>query len=423
MIVDDLADERLGIHGDHELLVRGDEEDGDLGVGRGDDAFFAADLVGVLVHLDAHELEAGGDGHALGSAVLADTCGEDDGVHAAHRGGIRTDELLHAVVEHIDGKAGALIALLEGLFEIAEVGADAADAHDAGLLVEDCEHLGDVHAVLVHQVLEDTGVNVAGAGTHGKTGERGEAHGGVDALAAVDRGDGGAVAEVAGDQLELLDGLAEHIGRALGNILVRGAVEAVAADLVLLIVLIGKSIGVSHGRHGLVEGSVEHGDHGHAGHELLAGLDADDVGGVVERGEGIALLDCLHDLVGDDDGLGKLFAAVDDAVADSVDLLHGADDAVLLVDERVQHGLDGLVVGGHGDGSGLDGFLAGKLGLIGEQTVDADTLAQTLRQQLARGGVEQLILQGRRTCVDDQNIHKYTPFSEGACIAPEFPIK
>ena len=114
---------------------------------------------------------------------------------------------------------------------------------------------------------------------------------------------------------------------------------------------------------------------------------------------------------------------MDDAVADSVDLLHGADDAVLLVDERVQHGLDGLAVGGHGDGSGLDGFLAGKLGLIGEQTVDADALAQTLRQQLARGGVEQLILQGRRTCVDDQNIHKYTPFSEGACIAPEFPIK
>ena len=37
-----------------------------------------------------------------------------------------------------------------------------------------------------------TGVNVAGAGTHGKTGGRGEAHGGVDALAALDRGDGGA---------------------------------------------------------------------------------------------------------------------------------------------------------------------------------------------------------------------------------------
>ena len=162
-----------------------------------------------------------------------------------------------------------------------------------------------------------------------------------------------------------------------------------------------------------MEGGVEHGDHGHAGHELLAGLDADDVGGVVERGEGVALLNGVHDLIGDDDGLGELFAAVNNAVADRVDLLHGGDHAVLLIDKRVQHSLNGLAVSGHGDGSGLDSFLAGQLGLVGEQTVDADTLAQTLGKQLARSGVEQLILQGRRTCVDDQNIHKYTPFSEG----------
>ena len=146
---------------------------------------------------------------------------------------------------------------------------------------------------------------------------------------------------------------------------------------------------------------------------IASGLDADDVGGVVERGEGVALLDGVHDLIGDDDGLGELFAAVNNAVADRVDLLHGGDHAVLLIDKRVQHSLNGFAVSGHGDGSGLDSFLAGQLGLVGEQTVDADTLAQTLGKQLARSGVEQLILQGRRTCVDDQNIHKYTPFSEG----------
>ena len=41
-----------------------------------------------------------------------------------------------------------------------------------------------------------------------------------------------------------------------------GAVEAVAADLVLLIVLVGQSVGVGHGGHGLMERGVEHGDHG-----------------------------------------------------------------------------------------------------------------------------------------------------------------
>ena len=94
-----------------------------------------------------------------------------------------------------------------------------------------------------------------------------------------------------------------------------------------------------------MEGGVEHGDHGHAGHELLAGLDADDVGGIVQGREGIALLDGGHDLVGDDDGLGELLAAVDHAVTDRVDLLHGADDAVLLVNEGVQNSRDGFVVG------------------------------------------------------------------------------
>ncbi len=53
--------------------------------------------------------------------------------------------------------------------------------------------------------------------------------------------------------------LAQHSGSALGDILVRGAVEAVAADLVLLIVLVGQGIHIGLGGHGLMEGGVEHG--------------------------------------------------------------------------------------------------------------------------------------------------------------------
>jgi hypothetical protein len=60
----------------------------------------------------------------------------------------------------------------------------------------------DAELVLVHQVLEDAGVQIAGAGAHRQSGQRREAHGGVDGFAAVHRGDGGAVAEVAGDELE-----------------------------------------------------------------------------------------------------------------------------------------------------------------------------------------------------------------------------
>ena len=208
---------------------------------------------------------------------------------------------------------------------------------------------------------------------------------------------------MAGDELQLLGGLAQHGGGPLGDVLVAGAVEAVAADLVLLIELIGQGVGVGHGGHGLMEGGVEHGDHGGAGHEGLTGADADDVGGVVQGGQGVALLDGGHDLVGDEDGLGELLAAVDHTVTHRVDLLHGADHAVLGVHQGVQNGLDGLGVGGHGHVGVLDGLLAG--GLIGELAVQADALTQTLGQDLLSVGVEQLVLQRGAAGVDDKNVH------------------
>ena len=184
--------------------------------------------------------------------------------------------------------------------------------------------------------------------------------------------------------------------------------EAVAANLVLLIVFIGQGVHIGLGGHRLVEGGVEHGHLGHVlAHDGGAGVDAGDVGRVVEGGQGDALLQGLHDLVRDQDGAGEGLAAVDHPVTHRVDLLHGADDAVVLVHQGVQNGLDGLGVGGHGHVDGVQHLLALHLGLVGELAVDADALAQALGQQGAGLGVQQLILQGRAASVDNQNVHVY----------------
>ena len=142
---------------------------------------------------------------------------------------------------------------------------------------------------------------------------------------------------------------------------------------------------------------------------MLSGLDAYDVGVVVLVLVVIALLDGGHDLVSDDDGLGELLAAVDHAVTDRVDLLHGADDAVLLVHKGVQNSRDGFVVGGHGDVGGLDGLLALELGLVGELAVDADALAQALAQHAFALHIDELKLQRAGTSVDDQIFHPIFP--------------
>ena len=127
----------------------------------------------------------------------------------------------------------------------------------------------------------------------------------------------------------------------------------------------------------------------------------------MQRGQGDALLQSLHDLIGDEHGGIEGLAAVHHAVTHSVDFLHGADHAVLGVHQSIEHGLDGLGMGGHGHIHGVEHFLALYLGLIGELAVDADALAQALGQQDTGLGIEQLVLQRGTACVDDKNVHVF----------------
>ena len=61
--------------------------------------------------------------------------------------------------------------------------------------------------------------------------ERRQPHRGVERLAVLDRRDAGAVAHVAGDEAELVEVLLHQVGAAARDVLVRGAVEAVLADV------------------------------------------------------------------------------------------------------------------------------------------------------------------------------------------------
>ena len=58
---------------------------------------------------------------------------------------------------------------------------------------------------------------------------------------------------MAGYNITFLSGLTEHSDSSLGNISVAGAVEAVAANLVLLVIFIGKRVHIRKVGHCLVE--------------------------------------------------------------------------------------------------------------------------------------------------------------------------
>ena len=132
---------------------------------------------------------------------------------------------------------------------------------------------GDLEVVL--QVVDHRGIQVAAAGAHHQTGQRGHAHRGINDLALIDSSDGGTVAQMAGDQLQALNGLLQELSGAVADILVARAVEAVAADAVLLIVLIGDGIHISLRGHGGVECGVENSNVRLVlAKDLVGGLDA-----------------------------------------------------------------------------------------------------------------------------------------------------
>ena len=202
-----------------------------------------------------------------------------------------------------------------------------------------------------------------------------------------------------------------------------GAVEAVAADLVLLIVLVGDRVHIVRLRHGLMERGVEYGDHRNVrAHDLAAGLNADQVGRIVQRRERDAVLDRLEHLFGDDNAVGEELAAVYHAVADRVDLAHRGDDALFGVEQDVDDRLDRFLMGRHGNVK-LE-LLIRLVAGVREHAVDTDALAQALGHDLARLGVEQLVLQRGTASVDNQNFHlqnSLVPYL-AACVKPRKPI-
>ena len=187
-----------------------------------------------------------------------------------------------------------------------------------------------------------------------------------------------------------------HLGDLLGDVTVAGAVGAVLTDVQLVADILGQSVSLGDLGHVEVESGVVDRDVGQVGILLQAVLDNVGLGVVVQRGERSDLADLGEDVLVDEGGIAKVPTALNDAVADALDL-----DAVGL--EVLEDDLDGDLVVGELD---VLGHLLGAVGSVGEGAAGkADALAGALCGHLVGLGIDDLILKGRRSCVDDQNVH------------------
>jgi hypothetical protein len=125
----------------------------------------------------------------------------------------------------------------------------------------------------------------------------------------------------------------------------------------------------------------------------------------VQGAQGDALADSGLAGFVNDAGSHKFHTAVEDTVADSVDLIRGLQDAEFGIDKDFQHSGNGLCVGGHGDVTHFLDVTGGNS--VVQTAVQIDALAQTLGKDIAGVGIHELVLQRRAACVDYENFHVF----------------
>ena len=315
----DLLHQRFGVERDEQFLVRRDDHRGRRAVLADDVArVLAVVFVAGVVNLVAENLEVVHRHLADKLAVLADTAGEHERVDARECHGDAADFAGEPVGERFEGNLCAHMAFACGLRQGAHVVRKSGEAEQARFLVHELVETVDIVTVLLADEEEDGRVKGAGAGAHDEALERGEAHGGINALAVQNGGAAGTVTEVSGNEAAVFRLFAENLGGFAGHEAVACAVGAVAADLVFFVELVGDAVEVGLARHGLVEGGVEHGDLREAREELGGAFHAGGVCGFVQRGEQRNAADVVNDFLRDAFALDVL-AAVHNAVADGFD--------------------------------------------------------------------------------------------------------
>jgi len=328
---------------------------------------------------------------------------EDNSVKTVHDSSIGADELLDLIAEHFTCELRLVVAVLRRACDIAVIAGDTGNSEEAGLLVHVVAHLVGSKTQLICNEGYSGGVYAAAACSHDNAVQRSEAHGSVNGLAALDGGDGGAVAEVAGYDLEILDILAHSVSESLAYKSVRCAVEAVLSYVQLLVALVGKAVHERLLRHGGMERGIEY-DYlrSRSRNYLLACSQGERVGVVMYRCELCEVVYLLDNFVCNEGGLAEDLSALYYSVAYGGDLTHAVDDLALAGGEYLNELLERLGVGRELAVS-LD-CPAVERGVL-DMAVDTDTVAVALCNNALVLHIDKLVLQRGAAGIDYKNLH------------------
>ena len=209
------------------------------------------------------------------------------------------------------------------------------------------------------------------------------------------------------DQSESVGPAIQELRSSQADVLMGGAVEPVAANPVLLVQLIGEAVEVGLRRHRVVEGSVEDRDLWRRGKEPPHRADPFQVQRIVQRSEGTEAFDLGHHIVRDECPFDESLAAMHDAMPHEADLAELTNDPRLLVRERGEHGLEGVLESARWQRTRE---VAPGRAVSQARSLDSDALNLSMGVSRFIRGVEEAVLDGGRPAVDDEDFLGPFPF-------------
>ena len=213
---------------------------------------------------------------------------------------------------------------------------------------------------------------------------------------------------MAGNDLEVLDILAERVSQRLCDEAVGSTVEAVLSDVQLFVALIGQTVHECLFRHGGMERGIEN-DYlrSSSGNDLLAGSQCERVRVIMYGSQFRQVVYLLDNLVCNECCLAEYLSALYYSVANSGDLAHAVDDLALACGEYFNKLFKSFGVGRE---CAVGLYLSSVEGGVLDVAVNADTVTVSLGDNALVLHVDELVLQRGAAGVDNKNLHDDNPF-------------
>src|SRR5271165_1822040 len=254
-------------------------------------------------------------------AVFPDAACENKRIDRRERSRQTEDRTGQSITEHLNCQASPFVPFTCRADDQTHIPTDSGNSEETASMGQD--FLGNILErvlFLLLQIEMETRVDVTAAGSHYQSFQRRKSHGGINTSTIADRRCAAPISKMRRNKLSLVEGLTNQFRRLRSDKMMARTVKSIPADPILFVVFIWNRVVKGVVRESLMERSIEHGDLRLIGEQFGGDANALNARRIMKGCEICKFFDLSHDAFGNENGLAKLFSAMNHAMSDRFDV-------------------------------------------------------------------------------------------------------